>query len=65
MRSILLVQEKGDSAAGVGQALEERGYRVHRATGGRAAIAVARREKLYGIILYRVQRTSGGGCSRA
>src|SRR5690349_5042042 len=52
MRSILLVQEKGESAADVAHALEGRGYRVHRATGGRAALAAARRERLYGIVLF-------------
>jgi DNA-binding NtrC family response regulator len=50
-RSILLVEDHAESRASLAYVLEKRGEVVHQAAHGRAALAVARREKLHALIL--------------
>ena len=50
-RSILLVEDHAESRAGLARVLEKRGEVVHQAANGRAAVAVARRERLHALIL--------------
>jgi two-component system response regulator HydG len=50
-RSILLVEDHAESRAGLAYVLEKRGEVVHQAANGRAALAVARRERLHALIL--------------
>ena len=51
MRSVLLVEDHAESRASLAYVLEKNGYRVHSVGNGRAAIAVARRETLHGLVL--------------
>ena len=50
-RSILLVEDHAESRASLAYVLERRGELVHQAANGRAALAVARRERLHALIL--------------
>ena len=50
-RSILLVEDHAESRASLAYVLERRGEVVHPAANGRAAVAVARRERLHALIL--------------
>jgi two-component system response regulator HydG len=50
-RAILLVEDHAESRASLAYVLEKRGDIVHQAGNGRAAVAVARREKLHALIL--------------
>jgi two-component system response regulator HydG len=50
-RSILLVEDHAESRASLAYVLEKRGDRVHQAANGRAAVALARRERLHALIL--------------
>ena len=50
-RSILLVEDHAESRASLAYVLEKRGEIVHGAANGRAAVAVARRERLHALIL--------------
>ena len=50
-RSILLVEDHTESRASLTYVLEKRGEVVHQASNGRAALAVARRERLHALIL--------------
>ena len=50
-RSILLVEDHAESRASLAYVLEKRGEIVHQAANGRAALAVARRERLHALIL--------------
>jgi CheY-like chemotaxis protein len=50
-RAILVVEDHAESRTSLSYVLEKRGYRVHQAANGRAAIAVARRERLHGVVL--------------
>ncbi len=50
MRAILVV-DSTDSRASLARALEQHGYRVHQASTGRSAVAIARREKLHGLVV--------------
>jgi two-component system response regulator HydG len=50
-RSILLVEDHAESRAGLAHVLEKRGDCVHQAPNGRAALAIARRERLHALIL--------------
>ena len=50
-RSILLVEDHAESRASLAYVLEKRGETVHQAANGRAALALARREKLHALIL--------------
>ena len=50
-RSILLVEDHAESRASLAYVLERRGEVVHQAAHGRAALAIARREKLHAVIL--------------
>jgi two-component system response regulator HydG len=51
MQTILLVEDHTESRSSLAFVLEQNGYTVRQAANGRAAIAVARREKLHGLIL--------------
>jgi two-component system response regulator HydG len=51
MRNILLVEDHAESRASLTYMLAKSGYRVHEAANGRAAIAIARRETLHGLVL--------------
>jgi len=51
MRSILLVEDHAESRASLAYMLVKAGYKVHQAANGRAAVAIARREQLQGVIL--------------
>ncbi|MBI4511031.1 MAG: sigma-54-dependent Fis family transcriptional regulator [Deltaproteobacteria bacterium] len=51
MRSILLVEDHAESRVGLAYMLEKNGYRVHPSANGRTALALARREKLHGMVL--------------
>jgi len=51
MRAILLVEDHAESRAGLAYMLERSRYRVLQAANGRSAVAMARREKLSGMIL--------------
>jgi two-component system response regulator HydG len=50
-RSILLVEDHAESRVSLAYVLEKRGEAVHQAANGRAALAVARRERLHALIL--------------
>jgi DNA-binding NtrC family response regulator len=50
-RSILLVEDHGESRASLAYVLEKRGEIVHQASNGRSALTVARRERLHALIL--------------
>jgi two-component system response regulator HydG len=50
-RSILLVEDHAESRASLAYVLERRGETVHQAANGRAALAVARHERLHALIL--------------
>jgi DNA-binding NtrC family response regulator len=50
-RSILLVEDHAESRASLAYVLEKRGEVVHQAANGRAALALARRERLHALIL--------------
>ena len=50
-RSILLVEDHAESRTSLAYVLEKRGEVVHQAKNGRAAVAVARRERLHALIL--------------
>jgi DNA-binding NtrC family response regulator len=50
-RSILLVEDHGESRASLAYVLEKRGDTVHAAANGRAALAIARRETVHAMIL--------------
>ena len=50
-RSILLVEDHTESRASLTYVLEKRGEVVHQASNGRAALVVARRERLHALIL--------------
>jgi two-component system response regulator HydG len=50
-RSILLVEDHAESRASLAYVLEKRGEVVHQASNGRAALAIARRERLHALIL--------------
>jgi DNA-binding NtrC family response regulator len=51
VRAILLVEDHAESRASLAYMLGKSGYRVHEAANGRAALAIARREKLHGLVL--------------
>ena len=51
MRHILLVEDHAESRRSLSYVLSQHGYRVHEASNGRAAVAVARREHLHGLVL--------------
>jgi DNA-binding NtrC family response regulator len=51
MRHILLVEDHAESRRSLSYLLSQHGYRVHEAANGRAAVALARREHLHGLIL--------------
>jgi len=51
MRTILLVEDHAESRSSLAWVLEKNGYTVRQASNGRAALAVARREKLHALIL--------------
>ncbi len=51
MHEILLVEDHAESRTGLAYVLEKGGYRVHQAANGRAALALARHEKLSALIL--------------
>jgi DNA-binding NtrC family response regulator len=51
MRGILLVEDHAESRAGLAYMLQRNGFKVHEAANGRAAVALARREKLHGLVL--------------
>jgi two-component system response regulator HydG len=48
---VLLVEDHEESRSGLTSLLQRRGYTVHAAANGRAALALARREKLHALIL--------------
>jgi two-component system, NtrC family, response regulator HydG len=50
-RSVLLVEDHAESRASLAYVLEKRGEVVHQAANGRAAVALARRERLHAVIL--------------
>jgi len=50
-RSILLVEDHSESRTSLAYVLEKRGDVVHQAANGRAALAVARRQRLHALIL--------------
>jgi DNA-binding NtrC family response regulator len=50
-RSILLVEDHAESRTGLAYVLEKRGEVVHQAANGRAALAIARRERLHALVL--------------
>jgi two-component system, NtrC family, response regulator HydG len=50
-RTVLLVEDHAESRASLAYVLEKRGYQVQQASNGRAAVAIARRERLHGLIL--------------
>jgi DNA-binding NtrC family response regulator len=50
-RSILLVDDHAESRTSLAYVLEKRGEIVHQAANGRAAVALARRERLHALIL--------------
>ncbi len=50
-RSILLVEDHAESRTSLAYVLEKRGEVVHQAANGRAAVALARRERLHALIL--------------
>jgi len=50
-RSILLVEDHAESRASLAYVLEKRGEVAHQAANGRAAVALARRERLHAVIL--------------
>ena len=50
-RSILLVEDHAESRSSLAYVLEKRGELVHQAANGRAAVALARRERLHALIL--------------
>src|SRR6266851_4411800 len=51
MRTILLVEDHAQSRESLAYALGKHGYAVHQAANGRTGLAIARREKLHGLIL--------------
>ncbi|MCC6994190.1 MAG: sigma-54-dependent Fis family transcriptional regulator [Deltaproteobacteria bacterium] len=51
MRTLLLVEDHAESRASLAYVLQRNGYKVFEAPNGRTAIAIARREKLHGLIL--------------
>jgi DNA-binding NtrC family response regulator len=51
VRHVLLVEDHAESRRSLGYVLAQRGYKVHEASNGRGAIAVARREHLHALIL--------------
>jgi two-component system response regulator HydG len=50
-RSVLVVEDHAESRASLGYLLQKRGEVVHLAANGRAAVSVARRERLHALIL--------------
>ena len=50
-RSILLVEDHAESRASLAYVLEKRGEIVHQAANGRAAVAMARHERLHALVL--------------
>lgn len=50
-RSILLVEDHAESRASLAYVLEKRGEIVHQAANGRAAVAIARHERLHALVL--------------
>ncbi len=51
MRAILLVEDHVESRVSLAYMLQKTGFKVHEAANGRAAVAIARREKLHGLVL--------------
>jgi DNA-binding NtrC family response regulator len=51
MHHVLLVEDHAESRRSLAYVLAHHGYKVHEASNGRAAIAVARRERLHALIL--------------
>ena len=47
----MLVEDHAESRASLAYLLKRNGYRVHEAANGRSAVAIARREKLHGLVL--------------
>jgi DNA-binding NtrC family response regulator len=51
VRSVLLVEDHAESRTSLAYMLKRHDYRVHEAANGRSAVAIARREKLHGLVL--------------
>jgi DNA-binding NtrC family response regulator len=51
MRTVLLVEDHAESRAGLAYMLQKSGFKVLEAGNGRAALALARREKLHAMVL--------------
>jgi len=63
MTSVLMIDDDGDRADRLGQALTERGYRVTRAEGCEAAVAHLRdRERQYDLVILWINGRHGSPC---